>query len=332
MIRSVRARAARFAIAATLAATTAHADECAAPAVRLAFEGTPLDTLRDGVTTQLAAEMRRRGIGVCRVEDARALAEITMRAGPGNVVTIAIRDPVTEKQVTRDVPLGAIPADARALTLALAADELLRASWLETAMTEPPPRAEPVPFVVREAVRDSLPAAPSSATTGLLAFALTGDHAVGGLSLFGFDARASFFVGPRLALGARAGYRAALDVGAAHGDVRTRALLGGLVLALALSPRDARVGVELVARADVLRVEYTGQASSDARASSGAALGANASGGVSGWLGLGGAWRLAWDATLGAPLHTVSASDDGRVAASTSGLSLGVALGAGARF
>ncbi len=51
------------------------------------------------------------------------------------VVTVGVRDKVTSKTVSREIDLGRFPEGARELALAIAADELLRASWAEMSLT-----------------------------------------------------------------------------------------------------------------------------------------------------------------------------------------------------
>ena len=51
------------------------------------------------------------------------------------MVVIELDDRVTHKRVARDLPLRNIPANGRALAIAIASDELLRASWAELTLT-----------------------------------------------------------------------------------------------------------------------------------------------------------------------------------------------------
>ena len=94
----------------------------------------------------LRAELASRGLDLCASSTdvgAPPVATIRVSARPDAVaLTVEVRDALTEKQVNRDVALAGIPPDGQPLTLALAADELLRASWAElTLRTAPPPDA-----------------------------------------------------------------------------------------------------------------------------------------------------------------------------------------------
>jgi hypothetical protein len=96
---------------------------------------------RDGFDAALAAEVRKdlaaelgpRGFGVCaaRAGAGELAAEIWLSISEPSRVAIQIDDLVTGKRVGRDVPLTPIPKGGKALAIAIAADELLRASWAE---------------------------------------------------------------------------------------------------------------------------------------------------------------------------------------------------------
>jgi hypothetical protein len=85
------------------------------------------------VRKDLAAELGPRGYGVCtnRAAEGELAAEIWLSMAEPTLVSIQIDDLVTGKRVWRDVPLTRIPAGGKALAIAIAADELLRASWAE---------------------------------------------------------------------------------------------------------------------------------------------------------------------------------------------------------
>ncbi len=362
-------RAAILAIAAALTlawALAAKADPCPAPGaawLRVIFEGDVLTpSLRARVLEQLGADLRAHGMAVCQVaaeaaaEGAPPLATITLSLSPEAVLSLEVGDAVTGKRMLRDLPLRAVPRDALGLSIALAAQELLHASWIEAALVPPPatpapPDLPPVPQGVREvdaaevaragakaasqtAHANETAGAPAGAgvaregaSTTEIALLAAGDATTSGESDLGGDLRLAW--GRRLTVGVRAGFRVNHDASAPHGTVRGDQLLVGAGLAYAVVPREARAGVEVGVRADLVDVQFSGVAGPGAQGTSGAQLGAVASGRVGGWVGVGGPWRLVGDAAAGVPLRPVTASDAGRTVTGLSGAVFGLAFGLG---
>jgi len=89
--------------------------------------------LADEVRKDLAAELWPRGFGVCAAQmgSGELAAEIELGQPDAATVAIDVVDHTTGKRVGRDVTLARIPVSGRALAIAIAADELLRASWAE---------------------------------------------------------------------------------------------------------------------------------------------------------------------------------------------------------
>jgi len=320
--------------------------------LRVTFAGDAFGApLRARVIEQLGADLRRHGLAACekteRAADTTAepvegapLAEIGLTLSPDAVLSLA-----------------SVPRDALALSITLAAEELLHASWIEAALAPPPSaalpaaaataitRPKPVPAAVQAMNAETIvrlspgPEAERATPTTMMAQAAllgaversTGGSAVAGQTDLGGDVRFSY--GGRLAMSARFGIRAAPDVTSVHGAVHGSELLAGLGLAYALVPRKASWGGELGVRADALDVTFSGVASPSASAgesakgASGSALGAVVSGVVGGWGRLGGPWRVVAETTLGAPVRAVTASDAGAKATGIAGVSVGVGLG-----
>lgn len=90
-------------------------------------------TLASEVRKDLAAELGQRSIGVCaaRGSEGEVAADIALSQRDASEISIAVDDYTTGKRVARDVPLARIPASGKALAIAIAIDELLRASWAE---------------------------------------------------------------------------------------------------------------------------------------------------------------------------------------------------------
>ena len=97
-----------------------------------------------GFVASFRAEVATKGFDACASGGPRPpVATVTIAAtqGSATVDVLDVLDVVTSKRVSRSVDLASIPADGRDLALAVAADELLRASWAELALTTaPPPR------------------------------------------------------------------------------------------------------------------------------------------------------------------------------------------------
>ena len=98
----------------------------------------------------MRAELGPSGIDVCteaRAGAPPALATVRLTASDESTVDISaeVVDAVTRKELARSIDLSATPPDARALTIALGATELLRASWIEIELAAAPAGDVPVP-------------------------------------------------------------------------------------------------------------------------------------------------------------------------------------------
>jgi hypothetical protein len=327
-------------------ASAAEASVCpaeATPWLRLAFAGDGFTApLRALVVEQLGADLRRNGLSLCEAPGAAQapppLVDIDLALTSEEVLSLDVRDAVTDKRMTRDVPLRSVPADARALSITLATEELLHASWIETAFAQapspaPPVGVRPVPPAVQEVnagevARMAVAHATVSSRFIQAALLAAVEHETGGQTGVGPDLRLAW--GGRFAIGGRIGFRFAPDASSTHGSVHSRTILGGLGLAYSPVARDGALGGDLGVRADLLDVRFSATPSSGARASSGSALGVVVSAVVGGWARLGGAWRLVAEASLGAPVRPVSATDAGATATGVSGVSVGGAIGVAA--
>ena len=118
--------------------------------------------LRSRIVAELSGALVPQGFSPCLGGARDAVAEIQLHAETPNqvIVSIEVWDEVTQKRLTRDVDLTALPEDSRALALAVASDELLRASWLELAVADRSPTAaaaqSPPPPEVQHVVERAL--------------------------------------------------------------------------------------------------------------------------------------------------------------------------------
>jgi hypothetical protein len=307
------------------------------PWLRLDAEGSLSRPWAQSVAAHLKLELASRGISLCLAparEDAAApLAVVELRLGEPNLLDVAIEDPATGKRLTRQVALDGIPLDARPLGIALAADELLRASWLEASMEQAQVAREPLAPQATDAVKGganeslNVPVRAPSARAWLSVLG-AGEHSTGGQSFGGFDARAGW--GGNVEIAGRVGYRVGASVSAAHGSIESSALLGGVSLGYSIARPEASWGAEVFLRGDVDRIAFVGQAATGATGGAGSAVALLAGGGASAWLSPGRAWRLVGEISLAAAIRPVAAVDAGEEASSLSGAIVGVAFGVAA--
>ncbi len=305
--------------------------------------------LASAVSAKLEAQLGRSNIGVCTSEPTAAsttggasgtdtpgsepLAVVRLTLEADDTLSLEVSDRATDKRLERSISLRGIPKDTLAFSIALAAEELLHASWFEALVdrARAPAAATPPPAVVTEVAVESLsPAVRSPRAVGpSLTLLFAGEHATGGLSMGGIDARASY--GGLLRAELRVGYRVGLTSAASDGAVDSSAFLAGVSVAFG-SPRSAPWGVEVFARGDALRVTFSGRGTGTTEGTGDAAFGALLGGGAAGWrvVDASGVWRVIVEASLAAPLRAVAALDDGQSTTALSGATVGAAIGLGA--
>ena len=320
------------------------------PGIVLRAEG--LDSaLRAGIVEQLRAALAGRSFDLCEPANgtgAVAELDVTSLARPegapdatsraaGVAVTLSVRDEVTDKRVSRDIDLRRIPEDGRALVIAQAADELLRASWAELLVADAPkPRREVPPEIIRAvSPPDALPPpppAPARAPIVELGLAAALEHFGSGHTQLGPEIAVGVFPFARLGAVARAGFRSAARAEAPSGSVDPSSVVVALAAVVGALPRSGRVGLDAGVELFVTRVHYeaTAQAGSRARSESGTAVDVSAI--ARGWLVLAPPLRATLGLALGAPLHSVRAVAADATIASISGFLLGGQLGLAAAW
>ncbi|MFO0628599.1 MAG: hypothetical protein U0325_23700 [Polyangiales bacterium] len=261
-------RARPLALALTLAVTTARAQTARPPPRRVqvaplacATPGFEPGPWRDLLRTELESD----GVEEVRFEgDATgAMALIRLEfpqcATDASAVVLEVDDALTNKSVRREVDLGDVPSSGRPRALALAAAELLRASWAELAL--PPPRATPAPvrLAVSQRLRDALraaepppPAPPSpprppvrrwdlNASFVLQTFPAANVALLGGRVALGYLPSDRWPLRLRLDLGAQRGTAfdplGEIDLGMVTGALGATLTAGGERVALELGPR-----------------------------------------------------------------------------------------------
>ncbi len=196
------------------------------PWVSVSFaEGPWREGLREAALQDLKAGLASRNIETCQETEGPSKPPVAaIRISSSGVesvqVTVEIRDSVTEKRVSRDVDLSSMPIDGRALAIALAADELVWASWAEIALKStkrrtaaPPQLVAAVEQNIRQPERDS----------PRLGLEIAAEHFGGGVSQFGADALVVIAPTQRFRLRLALGIRQGLTVSAPDGNIRSTA-------------------------------------------------------------------------------------------------------------
>jgi hypothetical protein len=320
------------------AAVGARAENCegpGGPVVLVAFSGSPWSPeLRTGVLQQLRAGLGPTGFRVCDVERAGGVAkvatvELRQNTGERITATIEVRDGVTAKRVARDIDLSALPDDARALGVGVAADELLRASWIELSLAGAPKPAEPPPPAVRKAVETSLRAARPSRAELRVEGALEGHTS--GLLLLGGNLAFRQSLGGVLGVGVSLGVRQSESAASAHGSV-SATLFGAAASLLVDVVTLERLRVALEAGLWAAEVRLQGHAAQGTVGTEASAVTLVARAGVELTYRVAGPFLLAARGGAGAPLRAVVARDYGETGAGVSGFEWYAALGPGVSF
>ena len=319
-------------MASTQTVQAQHAVEATEQAhIRLVLEGTWPAELAEGLTRDLRASLRERGIAMEVGESSETQSLARVRIDAAGLATLSLRivveDALTRKIVERAMSLEGVPPDVWSVLVSAAADELLRASWVELSMPDAPPPAQEVPRVVEEAIASSV--APPA----------VGDGAWGlGVAATAVISEGANFLGARLALSqaSLAPLTFTLGLGAAGmipmQSARARMdavwLFVDVETAIELLPRrgDFRLSVVLGARGGPLFAQATAQ-SALLEASDGVATVIVLDGGFRGGLTLFGDTQLTLGALVGAPLMGVSLSDGEEDVARLSGITVRAELG-----
>jgi hypothetical protein len=304
--------------------------------VLVAFTGTrwPAE-LRSGVLTHLRAGLEPTGFRVCDAEgagDIKKVATVELRQNPGERVTatIEVRDGITAKRVARDIDLSALPDDARPLGVGVAADELLRASWVELSLTGAPKPATPPPPAVRRAVESSLrrPEPPRRSEASGLGAA---EGYTGGLVLFGGDIAFEQRLGSNLGIGLALGLRQSAQNPSAHGSISASTFAAGAALLVDLAHAGPlRFALELGARASDVRLR--GQPAAGSTGTESSAVGVDARAGVGLAYRIGSQFLVSLKGGAGVPLRAVVGRDHGQTEVGLSGFEWYAALGPAVAF
>jgi hypothetical protein len=309
------------------------------PWVSVAFTGTAwTPELQAAVLLDLRAGLALSGIGACVLgtegsEAPLALLELDAANEDRVAVGIALHDTLTAKRVLRDVDLKSVSSDARALALAAAAEELLRASWAELALEDAPPPDRPPPPEVQRAVRRSIaPARVGQRDVAIGARAAIAQHG-GGLTLAGGELWLALWASETAGVELASGLYEGFAERGPHGSVDSRALGAAVSAIFAIIPRGETIGLHALLGLALASVRVQGvELSDNGVGDQGAGIDVHAQ------LGLGlsvapwPAFALRAELAGGLPLRSVAAQDAGRDVASTAGIQLRATAGAELRF
>jgi hypothetical protein len=283
-----------------------------------------------GFVSLLAAELASRGFDLCASDDGSSppVATVRVTSRPSGVeLTVEVRDAVTDKQVRRDIALGGIPADGRPLTVALAADELLRASWAELALRTATPPLGPVPDPVSLTLRESLPSAAPRERIVQLGVDFAWEHYVHGMTLYGADAQVMATVRPRVELGLQFGLREGQAAAAVDGTVQPSAWSTAALALFRITPLDSRWGLDIAASAGVERLTLAPSPTAGATGSEQSAYALLVGLGPHGSFAILPALRLGAQAIALAPIRGVDAEDASTRFVGLSGFGWAVQIG-----
>jgi hypothetical protein len=281
------------------------------------------------VLLELRAGLRPSNIDVCEVASVSTepLAQLSIVEvdGEGAQYRLDVTDSVTHKRVTRDLSLEKLPLDGRALALAVAAEELLRASWAELALRGPHSAQTEAPPEVR-AVVESQPPPPEPARFAAFGARIAFEHFTGGQTHLGGDLFAELPLGRVASLLAALGVRRALAFESSHGEIDATGFGVEAGLGLAFFQRP---GAEVGGFASVrgLRLTFEPEASGGASSESHSGFALTTRAGFAVALGKPGLLRSYTTLGAGIPLRAFSASDSGEVVTGVSGLELFGATG-----
>ncbi len=312
------------------AAQSQSAPECTGEKPWVAVSGKVPPTFAATVRSDLRAGLAPSNIEVCAEapqgapEPLARVAIAELDAAKGRF-SLDVTDSVTQKRVGRDLLLDKLPADGRPLALAVAAEELLRASWAELALRGVHSPQTAAPPEVRAVVEKSA-APPVARRFTAWGARLSFEHFLGGQTHYGVDLFGAVPLG-RIAGGLLAvGARRALSQQAEHGSIGATALSveAGVTLAF-FQQRGLDLGAFVSGR--LLRLSFEPEAASGATATARSGLAMTSRVGLGLAFGSPGLLRSYSALGAGLPLKSFSASDSGGIVTGASKLELFASTG-----
>jgi hypothetical protein len=326
--------------AAPPAALVPAAPACGAkrPWVALGFDGFgwPLG-LADDIAADLLAGLRLRDIALCvpsvpPVSQPAARVIVHLTAVERGLVSIDVQDAVTNKRVLRDVDLHRLAGDAWGLSIAQAADELLRASWVELTLHDAPPPPEPPPAAIARAVAPPPP--PPTERLQALGARFAAEWYSGGICLLGADAVVSMWLAPSLGASVALGIRSGLSARAPNGTIEASALTAGVQLFVPVFDRASSYNLTVGVGGHVAELSMTGRGNGEpgVRSRSEDAFTVSVRGALGAYVRVSEFVRLELDLGPGLPVRTASGRENMNTVVSTRGVELHGSIGLGGMF
>lgn len=225
--RWLRAGSLTLLLATRLSAARAACDP--AHAVALDIVDAPAAAGSEQLAQSVIAELGASQIAVCTSEGAGSLSRLQIRALLPAWQRASIRlESAHSPPLERDLDVSKLPPEARALAIASASDELIRAAFAEAAMapTAPPPPVASSPLDSERTERDRLTPDPLASATvepeplielGLVA---AGSSYLGQREAIEGDLAARYWLMPRVPLSARVGIAQRLSRPLGRGPVQ----------------------------------------------------------------------------------------------------------------
>jgi hypothetical protein len=244
-------------------------------------------------------------------------------------IEVRVEDAVTNKRVARQLDLRGLPPDVHAMTIALGAAELLRASWAEVKLRRSSASQRPVPSSVEQAVDEDVAQPPIRAAMGVH---LAGEDFSRGLRQGGVDGTASLRLINAWHFTLRLGARQVLAVPASDGVVRGNAWLAGAGLVFLLTPPQAPASLGFASHIDVIRMQFFAEPRPGVTSSALASTGFLCGLGVLGALRLNQLTQIEAELDTGGVLKGVNAKDGSQDVMAMNGAWWGASVGIGVKI
>jgi hypothetical protein len=301
------------------------------PVVVLSLDGVWPSELGAEVRADLRASLRERGLSLVDADERPDVVLATIHIDAPDldrpVARIEIDDRVNQKRVEREIALGREPPDTWSVILAAAADELLRAAWIELTMPDAPPPAMVPPPEVERAARASV--GPSGPHDGPFGVAIAGsvEGYTGGSVFVGADASATLYVGELLGIDLGVVIRGLVPTASDLGSLDAIAAGGELGARVALLGRSGLARLDLCAQLRGMVVDFRPGPRGGALANPGQDGVLVLRGGVRLALAMEGAVHVGLSVLVGAPLvGAIAVDSNGTRLAGIDGLELGTRL------
>ncbi len=302
--------------------------------VRVTIAPPDFPTPANRLLEYLRAELAPHRIAVCEnyrpsskppMANIRIVHSIANRVG----IEVQVEDAITDKTVTRQLDLTAVPTDAHAMTIALGVAELLRASWAEVNLRRSTAARRAVPTSVRHSLDDDTKRTPTKASLGVH---LAGEEFSRRLRQGGVDGRFAIDLNDTWQLTLRFGARQAASVQASDGLVRADGWLCGIGSLLRVTPATSRASLGVATHLDWAHVQFLANPRPGVPAETGSGAAVLAGMGVVGALVASSAAQFEVEVDAGGVLKGVRAMDGNQEVVAMNGVWVGASVGMSVGF